>query len=200
MNTFLFSLFASMLASAIVLIIDRQRLPVLFITTDNTANDAPTYGERGKWKFIRAKVMNTKMPLLLSWLPRQTAENCRAMVSFFNEANELLFSMSGRWANTPELAFLPPNEQIIKVLYPDPVNIIAGKEEILDVVVMKEGETEAYGWNNEAYLNNWKTPKYKLPKGNYKVKIDINTQNGVSFVRTATLEVGENIETTFFRS
>jgi len=191
---------ASLIASVVVLVIDRQRMPNLAIIMDNSANTTPTYDAgRGRWKFVRAKVINRRMPKLLRWLIRQTAENCRATVSLFNEAEESLFSMRGRWADSPELAHLPQSEWIVRILYPDPATIIEGSEQILDIVVMKEGDNEAFGWNNEAYLNNWKTPQYRLPIGRYKVKIDITTQNGISFTETTNLEVGNNIENTFLK-
>jgi hypothetical protein len=198
MNSFWLSLLGSLIASAVVLIIDRQRFPKLVVKMDNSVNTTPTYDGRGKWKFIRAQVLNKRMPILLRWLPRQTAENCRATVSFFNEAGEFLFTMRGRWSDTPELPHIPRSEWIERILYPDPVTIIEDTNQTLDVIAMKEGESEAFGWNNEAYLNNWKTQNFKLPKGKYSVKIDITTQNGVSCIKMANLEVGDNIETTFF--
>jgi hypothetical protein len=204
MQNFIISLIASLLAAIIVLLIERMRLPNLVIIDDNKANTTPTYGQeygenRGKWKFIRVSVLNKQMPFFLKWLTRQTAENCRAMISFFNDAGEAIFTMKGRWADTPELAFLPPNEGIIKILYPEPVSISVGDRQVLDVVAMKEGEREAFGWNNEAYFNHWKTQKYRLSKGEYNVKIDISTQNGISFTKTVKLEIGEDISSSFFR-
>lgn len=200
MINFLNSLLASILASIIVLVVNRQRLPKLSIETNNSANVIRSYKEQEKWKFVGVGIVNSKMPLWLRLLMRrEAAENCRAMVTIFNEANESLFSMSGRWVNTPELSYLSPSERAVRVLYPDPVTITAGSKQILDIIAMKDGEIEAYGWNNEAYGNNGKTPKYKLLKGTYKVKIDVATQNGVSSVKTAILKVGNSIETTFFK-
>jgi hypothetical protein len=199
MNSFLLSLLGSIIASVLVLVIDRKRLPELEILMDNSANTSPTYEGKGKWKFIRAKVVNKRMPKILSWFVRQTAEHCRGTVSLFNEADEPLFNMRARWADTPELAYLSPGEWMTKVLFPDPVFILQGESQILDIAVMKEGDAEAFGWNNESYLHDWKTQRYKLGKGKYKVKVCLTTQNGVSFEKIAILEIGNNIESSFFR-
>lgn len=106
--------------------------------------------------------------------------------------------MKGRWTDTPELAYLSPSEKIVKLLYPEPISIVAGEKQDLDVVVRQEGDPYAYGWNNEAYANEWKTAQYRLAAGTYKLRVTVNTQNGISFRHTFFLAVGENIETTFF--
>lgn len=199
MLNFIFSLVASLVAAIIVLFLERMRLPELKIIADIKVNTVNTYGKMGTWKFIRLKVINKEMPLLLRFLIRETAENCRAILYFFNEGNELLFQMKGRWADTPELPHVG-QDAILKIYHPDPISITRGKEEVLDVVVMKQNESDAYGWNNEAYLNNWKTPLYKIPKGKYNIKINITTQNGVSFSENVLLKIGDNIENTFLEN
>ncbi|MCM8782140.1 MAG: hypothetical protein NC828_03720, partial [Candidatus Omnitrophica bacterium] len=60
----------------------------------------------------------------------------------------------------------------------------------------EENDPNGYGWNNEAYLNNWKTPQYKLPEGDYKVKVNIATQNGVSFSKILNLRIRKSLELT----
>ena len=43
------------------------------------------------------------------------------------------------------------------------------------------GEPECYGWNNESYFNNWRTPDWKLDRGTYLVRVVI-ASSGSKFV------------------
>jgi hypothetical protein len=40
-----------------------------------------------------------------------------------------------------------------------------------------DGENMAYGWNNEAYTTNGRTPRYRLTTGTYKVTVRLSGQN-----------------------
>jgi hypothetical protein len=103
--------------------------------------------------------------------------------------------MDGRWASTPELPHIS-SDVILKLLRPDPVTISVGESEYLDVITKYEKDKEAYGWNNAAYFNNWRTPNYKLERGQYLVKISISTQNGVTFSQKFSLQIADKIEDT----
>jgi len=195
--SFIISLLASIIAVILTLYLERNRLPSLEIKAEEEGKGYRTYEGRGRWKFVRAVVTNEKMPFLLRWIgPRQTAENCKATLEFIDSNSKPLFTMHGRWASTPEIPQISKDAVIERVLYPDPVSIFAGNQEVLDVIVQQEGDSSCYGWNNEAYLNNWKTPAFKLLEGNYKVKINIITQNGVSFFRLFNLRVRKQLEST----
>ena len=167
------SFVVSLLAVFIALLIERKRLPNLEITASEEANADVTYkpphdraGER--WKFFRVAVRNKPMPCPLQWIPRQTAENCRAKIEFFKSGGEeSLFTLNGRWANTPELPHIPKEYWILKSLYPDPVTIPVKAQEPLDVITKHQKDKEAYVWNNEAYLHNWRPPRNRLDKGDY---------------------------------
>ncbi len=50
------------------------------------------------------------------------------------------------------------------------IDVYPGEEEILDVAVRIEGESDCYGWNNEAYPSYWRTKDWKLPPSRYLVK------------------------------
>jgi hypothetical protein len=104
--------------------------------------------------------------------------------------------MRGRWAGTPEIAYVARESMIERALFPDPISILAGDKEPLDCMAQQKGETSAYAWNNEAYLNSWKTPHYKLSAGTYKVKVRIITQNSGSITKTFDLCINENFELT----
>lgn len=196
------SFIGSLLAVFIALLIERKRLPNLEITASEEANADNTYnppnihaGER--WKFFRVTVKNKAICRPLQWIPRQTAENCRAKIEIFKlDSAKLLFTLKGRWTSTPELPRISKNDAILKLLYPDPVTIPVNTQEFLDVIAKHEKDKEAYAWNNEAYFHNWRPLHYRLDKGNYKVKITVNTQNGVSFSRWFKLIILDTIEKT----
>jgi hypothetical protein len=157
------------------LMVDRLRLPKIFIYTEESVNSDNTYrpgsfnaGQR--WKFFRVAVKNTSIPTIFRrLLIRQTAENCRATVQIEGINNQINFVFKGRWASTPELPYLG-TDAVVKVLDPEPVTILAGQNEVLDVFVKAATDKEAYGWNNESYFSAWRNKNYILYPGNYKVR------------------------------
>lgn len=179
--------------------VEKKRMPKLKITASEDANADNTYqqpnphaGER--WKFFRVKVENKAFNFPFKWIPRQTAENCRAKIEFSKIGTEQQnFSMLGRWASTPELPHLT-NDILLKLLYPDPVTIPVNESEYLDIITKNEGDKEAYGWNNEAYVHNWRIPHYKLERGKYQVKVTVATQNGINFINKFELVISDKIE------
>ena len=201
MESFIISLFASLIAVLIALWIEKKRMPKLVINTSESANSDNTYREPNphaneRWKFFRVEVENRKFPKLLSWIPRQTAENCRAKIEFYKKGESSpIFAFAGRWASTPEIPHIP-NEAIVKLQHPDPVTIPVCEKENLDVITKAENDDNAYGWNNESYFHDWKNPNYKLNEGEYIVKVTINTQNGISFDRKFKLAIRKKIENT----
>ena len=201
---FLISIIASIPALFFALWVERQRMPNLKITTTEEANADNTYqspnphaGQR--WKFFRVAVENVPFRHPFRWIPRQTAENCRAKIEFSKlGAEKFSCSMNGRWSSTPEIPYIP-HDAVLKLLSPDPVIIPVGEKEYLDVIAKYEKDKEAYGWNNEAYFHNWRTPSYKLERGKYLIKITIATQNGKSFVRSFELQISDKIEDTHLK-
>src|SRR5690242_11697715 len=184
----------------LALLIDRSRMPRIAIILTEKANDDITYKQGPvkdqRWKYFRVSVRNKKMPNLLKWLVRQTAENCRASITITGINNTTNFTYKGRWASTPELPYYR-DSAIIKIFDPDPVTILAGESEILDVITKHEKDQEAYGWNNESYFNEWRTPTRRLDCGNYRIKITVTTQNGTSSIKSFFLVVGNTIEQTY---
>lgn len=197
------SFIGSIPALILALWIDKQRMPKLRITTSEGTNSDVTYpqthgshsGER--WKFFRVEVKNEPFSWPFHWIPRQTAENCRANIDFVKIGTPTSgFSMLGRWSSSLELPYLSGNNAILKVLYPDPATIPINESEILDIIAKCGSDTEAYAWNNEAYLHNWRSPSQKLAPGNYSVKVTIVTQNGSKFIQKFELTVASRVEDT----
>jgi hypothetical protein len=88
--SFIISLIASLLAVLITLWIERMRMPKLEIRTGDFANSDNRYSSSNihadeRWKFFRVEVENKKFPKIISWIPRQTAENCRGKIEFYKQ-------------------------------------------------------------------------------------------------------------------
>jgi hypothetical protein len=127
----------------------------------------------------RIKVQQIKIPWYLSRLirSRESALQCKADLTFYTSKDQALFTMQGRWANTPEISLISPFNQQEKILYPDTISVGYHSDEPLDCIVKFDDEKVAYGWNNEAYTTNGRTPRYKLEIGTYKVIVRLSGQN-----------------------
>lgn len=204
--SFLTSLFASLVAIVLTLIIERWRMPKLVISHSELSNvdktfPPPNAHANERWKFYRVEVENKSLPKYLPLISRQTAESCRAKIAFYkNNDKTPIFSFAGRWSSTLEVPMIP-GQEMVKVLYPDPVTIPAGKKkEYLDIFVKASADKEAYGWNNESYLYNWRNPNYKLDEGEYSVMITIQTQVGLTFSKKINIAIRSKIENTIIIS
>jgi hypothetical protein len=95
--------------------------------------------------------------------------------------------MQGRWANSPQPTAIPavdPNGTVAFFINdPQRVNagirtdIYPGNSEPLDIAVRFNGDTDCYGWNNEAYFvpPPGKNPQWRLGSDVFLVKIIITS-------------------------
>lgn len=198
----LVSFAASFLAVVLALWVEHKRQPDIDIVADDHANADVTYAKghpRGgeRWKYFRVRISNKQFGFPFGWIPRYTAQNCSALITFSRVGTDNTgFSMKGRWAGTPEPVHFPGDQVFVKILFPDPVSIAPGASEILDIFTQQESDRCAYGWNNESYLHGWRNPAYKLERGTYNVIVTIITQNGVNTFTTFKCTVGDRIEGT----
>lgn len=183
--------------------IDRTKLPKLGIQLgeenhiDHQYANGPHAGER--WKFYRVKIVNRKIPWLLNKLiRREAAINCHATITFTPEGYRSPKSiMKARWITTRELPnFNNPQDAFHKLSDPDPVTIIPGHYELMDIIVKNENDMGAFGWNNEAYYYNWRTPSYKLDPGNYVADIEITSENGINTTFGIKIVISRTIDDT----
>jgi len=199
----LISFLSTLAALLLTLWIEKKRLPMLEITVSEEDNVCCVYDYQslnGKWKFFRVKVTNKKFPSIFSWIPRYTAQDCSAEITFTRaDNNDTSFTMKGRWVSSIELAYLSNEQKFIKSLFPDPISILPGDSELLDIFTHSERDTDAYGWNNDSYNNSWRTPQYRLEKGDYIIRVDIKTQNGIKFSKEFKATIGESIEKTILK-
>jgi hypothetical protein len=127
----------------------------------------------------RIKVQHIKIPWYLSWLikNRESALQCKADLIFYTSKDQALFTMQGRWANTPEISLISPLKQQEKIIYPDTISVGYNSSEPLDCIVKFDDEKVAYGWNNEAYTTNGSNHRYKLDIGTHRVTVRLSGQN-----------------------
>jgi len=189
-------------AVIITLLIIKYRMPHIEINVEkkegdklniidfNTGEIRETYYA---WRFL---ISNRKMPTFLQRLLfRETAINCYAKIKFIMSSSEE-FIMRGRWASSPQITHLAQENRFVKMLYPDPCNIKSGDGESLDCFIQFINEDVGYGWNNESYFNNWRTPEYKLKKGQHKVIVTVNLQNGIEVSKEFKVSVDSNWQKT----
>lgn len=184
LSKFLWSVIGGIIGALIALWLEKFKDPDLKIEVSESANSFHNYPNGyvvpGEWKFFRVRVVNRPLPRYLSWImSREVAENVRAQISF-REINQ---TMKGRWSGTLELPFTSPSDQMRLANFPDPETIFVGDHVLLDIFAKHDGDNEAYGWNNEAYLNAWRTAKYKLNPGDYSIEVKIMGINAEKKIR-----------------
>lgn len=193
--------FSGFIGAFIALWLDTFNNPELEIVASEEVNSDNNYGpERivpGRAKFFRLMIKNKDLPWFLpkQLFNRETAERVNAVIKY----KELAISMKGRWSETLELPFADPADLVRLSQFPEPEDILAGDSAILDVFVKFEKDTEAYGWNNEAYFTNWRVPKYRLNPGVYMLETTIT---GLNAKKKSVFEVkiGEKIEDCYIKN
>ena len=168
----------------ITVTVENMRRPRLVIEIERTPHDRKfATGPDARW--LRVIVTNQQLPWWARWMVRESATACRGSLkySYLDLKDVFGKAMDGRWANSPE----PVAARIVMdgKEYPivDPqrfnqasqIDIAPGESEILDVAARFGTEEECFGWNNEAYFNDWRTPFWKLPKGRYYVNVTVRS-------------------------
>jgi len=199
-NKLLWSIIGGLIGALIALFLDKKiKSPLLKIVAYEDANQDHSYPNMGgRWKFFRVKVVNKSLPKWINWFcDRNTAQQVNAKIHF----TEIEKTMKGRWANTLELPGQNQSDIIRLVTYPEPQTIYAGESEFLDVFVKCENDKEAYGWNNEAYLNfnNWRTSNYILQPGDYYIEIALSGIN-CQIKKRFKAHISETIDQSFLKN
>ncbi len=153
------------------------RLPGSWKTFDVNTGNLQFESPYHMW---RIKVRQIRIPKYLAWLIRnkEAALQCRADLIFYTSYGHIVFSMQGRWVNSPEISFISKADQQERILYPDTIAISYNSTELLDCIVKFDGDKNvAYAWNNEAYAHDGRNPRTKLGIGTYKVDVRVSGQN-----------------------
>ncbi|MEN9328403.1 MAG: hypothetical protein RI947_1211 [Candidatus Parcubacteria bacterium] len=181
----------------LALSLDSVRKPQFELSVDESMHTDVRYQNGQRWKFYRIKVVNKSIPHWLRWIfpftTRETAEQVQGVVVF----KQLGRTMKGRWAYASELQYPNKTDYIHMSNFPEPVTIAAGQAEPLDLLVKYEHDSEAYGWNNESYLHDWKVPQYRLMTGDWEVYVQVTALNGIAYGRSFMVHIAPSIESTY---
>lgn len=193
MEAFLSVLFGGLITFAAAFLIEYLRKPKLRLSIEHPPLDrTDDSGKTHVSRHLRLLLHNDVSSAFAPWMQRASAVQCRGTITFHHlDDGQNVFdrAMVVRWANSAEpltslgLATAPvagqfPNQPvppIFKFTLVSRIDVYAGDEELLDVAVRFRGEKDCFGWNNEAYLHNWRTPHWKLESGRYLVKVVITS-------------------------
>ena len=169
------------------------RKPNLALNIETPPLDVPA--DAPQKRHLRLVLRNKPLVFGLRWMQRSAALQCRGTVTFHNKDGQDVFgkTMAVRWAGSPEPINL--SGQIVDLQQPaqlvyriinvtgmeSRMDVYPGEQEMLDIAVRFSGEPECFGWNNESYFNNWRTPGWKLDRGAYLVRVVI-ASSGSKFV------------------
>ena len=121
-------------------------------------------------------------------MQRAPATQCRGEITFHHlDDGQDVFgrAMAVRWAGSQEpvperVTDLAGNVQYFiqdssKFSLDSRIDVYPGDGELLDVAVRFGNETDCYGWNNESYFHNWRTPIWRLPTNRFLLKVVITS-------------------------
>jgi len=171
--------------------IEYLRRPRLWFSIEKPPLDLPSPNEPSKMRrHLRVNLHNRPLPIAMRWMQRAAALYCRGEITFYHldDGQPVVDrAMPVRWVRTPE----PVASQIIdpadptkpkffivdfgKPVTESRIDVYPGEEEMLDIAVRFEGESDCFGWNNESYIHNWRNAKWKLLRGRYLVKVVISS-------------------------
>lgn len=177
---FCINLFFAFLGVVLAIWYENLGSPCLLLMLGNTTdNDIPNMG---RVRFLRLQVKNN--PKRVPLVTRQTAYSVHGTVTFIrkSDGSQIGQVMPIRWDGAPEpIRYEISNGQLLPI--PDPtlvrisryINIPPDEQESFTIAVRIYGEEIAYGWTSESYFHKWRHNDYKLPIGEYVVKIRLTT-------------------------
>jgi hypothetical protein len=177
----------------VVLFVEWKRQPRLVLSITPPSDQSYPKQERPAefMRSLRIGVRNKELSRFLRWMKRDAARNCLGTIQFLYLDGTKYFTdpMPGRWAGSPEA--VPINGRVTnagayvgEVMLWDPVrltviskmDIPAGEQEDLDLVIRCDDEPDAYGWNNDSYRFNWRNPNWRLPKDRYYAEVTVRSE------------------------
>ncbi len=174
----------------VTMLVESYRRPKLSLSMEDPPLDVPYPPGRPaqRARYLRVILRNKALPRGLRWMQRSAALQCRGEITFhhLNDGQNIFDrSMPVRWVKGPEpvaptiidMTTQQPEAFILDLSrnYDVRMDVYPGEEEMLDVAVRFDNETDCYGWNNEGYANNWRTPRWQLGSNRFLVKIVITS-------------------------
>ncbi len=121
----------------------------------------------------------------LPFLEPDTAFACEGTIGFLTSDGKRLHDrdLPIRWVGNPEpLKFeIDPQGKLVMLREPSlehislTTNIPPDRTARLDVAVREDNDPNAYGWNHESYIHNWKHPDFVIPQGRYVIEVRIQS-------------------------
>jgi len=192
-KAFVGSLYAAFFTALVAIFVESELRPQLRITKEAK----PAASADGR-RFLHVIVENRVLwwPLRL-FMDRRPAYQTRAWITFLNEMNDPIFAegrrMAGRWANTPEpvrpVSITPDStgKPVATFLLDlsvtrDAVDIGAGNNEPLDIVMRLPSEDGCRGWHNRMIQRPDTPPedRFELPKGRYHVLVQVESSGRIA--------------------
>ncbi len=168
--------------------VEYLRNPRLKLTIEDPPFDMPAHGGNNRRRNLRVVLSNEALPFGVRWMQRAAATQCRGEITFhhLNDGQDIFGrAMPVRWVNSPEPIapqIVEPNGTVrfhfldfARTSTESRIDVYPGEEEKLDVSVRFDGEPDCYGWNNEAYVNSWRTPRWRLQPDRYLARVTITS-------------------------
>lgn len=174
---FIFALLGAFISAYLAILQQNSKKPNIRIDV-NEASDSPDGGHR----FLHVKVSNNFRTGYVSRFIKGnvSALYCRAQLEFMDvDTGSQLFSLTGRWASTPEpgLPTLTPGKILFdpsKAMIGEIENIMPGESKPLDVAVKFKGEKHFTGFNNWSYMyQKWQNPDWSTNQTKVRLRVHV---------------------------
>jgi len=98
------------------------------------------------------------------------AHNVIARLHFLDQQNRKLFFIDGRWGDTVQPTRLQAHQAATELLA---IDIPVGQIRELDIACKFPNSDVAYGFNNDSYARGMTPPEWRLPQGDYRVRVQL---------------------------
>lgn len=181
-------IFGGLITIATAMGVEYFRRPQLTLVIEHPTCDL-TYTQQhpaSNARYLRLKLRNAALPSGLRWMQRAAALQCRGEITFHHLDGQNIFGrqMPVRWSNSPQpiASQIVDTHGVVQYAILDfaraaatRMDVYPGEEEIVDVAVRLDDELDCYGWNDEAYIHEWRNPNWKLARGRYLVRVVITS-------------------------
>ena len=142
-------------------------------------------------RYLRLRLANRPLPWFARWMLRSAALQCRGVITFHHlDDGQNIFGreMAIRWSGSPQpipsdvvnMATGQVQYRVVdltRITTDSRMDVYPGENELFDVAVRLDADTDCYGWNNEAYFSQtlWRSQNWRLAPGRYLVRARIKS-------------------------